>query len=153
MPVVFGLALVAALASAESSGKKNNDLKIYPILSTAMDSPSFVVIYINREDKKLYLPELLKKETIILDGHEFARKVSVFSGVAFLKPGEEWKHTVDISAFLFDSERRKYSPTLGRWRWQGSLKSGKHTLIVKFAGKESALTEFEWDNSIPLLYK
>ena len=150
---VIGLALVAAVAFAESPEKKDSDLKVYPILATAMDTPSFVVEYTNHEGKKLYLPEMLKKEIIILDGQEYTRKVLVFEGVAFLEPGAEWKHTVDINAFLFNSERQKYSPTLGRWRWQSPLKSGKHTLIVKFAGKESRLIEFEWDNSIPFLYK
>ena len=150
---VIGLALVAAIAFAESPEKKDSDLKVYPILATAMDTPSFVVEYTNHEGKKMYLPEMLKKEIIILDGQEYTRKVLVFEGVAFLEPGAEWKHTVDLNAFLFNSERQKYSPTLGRWRWQSPLNSGKHSLIVKFAGKESQPIEFQWDNSIPFLYK
>ncbi len=145
--------LVGAMASAEPPEKKDMKLTVYPILSTAMDTPSFVVAYTNHEGGKVNLPEMLKRETIILDGQKYTRKVLTFSGIAFLDPGKEWKHTLDINAFLFDAERQEYSPTLGRWRWRGSLKSGKHSLIVKFAGEESPLTEFEWDDSIPLLYK
>lgn len=150
---VIGIALVTAIAFPEASEKRDNDLKVYPLLTTTMDSPSFVVEYTNHEGKKVYLPEMLKKEIIILDGQEYTRKVLAFGGIAFLEPGAEWKHTVDINEFLFNSERQKCCPTLGRWRWQSLLKSGKHTLVVKFAGKESPLIEFEWDNSIPFLYK
>jgi hypothetical protein len=118
-----------------------------------MDTPSFVVEYTNHEAKTLYLPDMLKSETIIFDGQEYTRQSLVFSGIPFLEPAAECKHVVDINSFLFNSERQKYSPALGRWRWQSPLRSGKHTLIVKFAGQESQLLEFEWDNSIPFLYK
>lgn len=150
---VIALSLVAAMAFAESPEKKAGGLKVYPSFTTAMDTPAFVVEFTNHEDKKLYLPEVLNKETIILDGQEYSRKVLVFKGIAYLEPGALWKHTIDINEFLFNSERQQHSPALGRWRWQSPLKSGKHTLIVRFGGKESPLLEFEWDGTIPFLYK
>ncbi len=150
---VIGLILVAGIAFAEPFEEKDAGLKVYPILSTAMDTPSFVVEYTNHEGKRLSLPEMLKKEIIILDGQEYTRKALVFSGIAFLEPGAASKHIVDINSFIFTSERQKYSPVLGRWRWKGTLPSGRHTIIVRFGGKESKLIEFEWDDSLPFLYK
>ena len=149
----IGLCFIAVTAFAEPSEKQDYDLKVYPILAAAMDSPSFVVEYTNQGPEKLYLPDMLNMETIIFDGREYTRKSLVFSGIPFVEPGAKSRHTVDIYSFLFNSERQKYSPALGRWRWQCPLPTGKHTLIVKFAGKESPPLEFQWDSSVPLLYK
>lgn len=136
-----------------AENKQQEFLKVCPSFSSAMDSPFFTVEFTNNETRTLDLTDLLKNESIILDGQEYPRRVVRFTGNPILKPNSQWKHTIGIDEFFPDSEKQKYSKKLERWRWKSSLKSGKHTLIVKFGGKESSIIEFIWDDSKPFLYE
>lgn len=152
--ILASLLIITTFAIAETVQKKQEEsLNIYPSFSSTLDSPLFEIEFTNSSTTTLDILELLKNESIILDGIEYTRQIVLFGGNSKLEPNTNWQHTFSVDEFILGSKKQKYSKNLKRWRWKSSLKSGKHTLIVKFGGKESNLIEFVWDDSEPFLYE
>lgn len=154
---VFVSGLVIALAAEGLTENRQKDcLAVFPSFSSTLDSPKFVMEFTNKGDDVVAPLTFWNEQSIILDGKEYPRrinKIGFVAGKPWLEFGETWQRTMDIASFLPNPKKGKYSEKLGRWRWEISLKSGTHTLIVKFGDYESKPVKFVWDGSKPLLYE
>jgi hypothetical protein len=129
------------------------DLVIYPVFSAALDSPTFMVDYTNDTDHILVIPKLIEESSIIFDGLEYPLTVLAFGGMSNLRPGETWTYAFTLDSYISGAQKQGYDKDLNRWRWRTAIKPGKHTLALKFFGKESRPISFLWKETAPLLNK
>jgi hypothetical protein len=155
MSVVFALFLIGGLLPAQQAGPviSKRAQPLVPVFSTALDSPTFTFDYVNDTNEAVVIPDLLLSSSATLDGEVFPSTGVLFVGNANLSPGRTIPLTITLAEYLPNWERKGYSDLLKRWRWKAPLKSGKHTLLIKFADKEYGPVTFLWDGDTPLLYE
>ena len=134
LSLVISLSIVT-LTQAEA-GKDGDTLKINSSSVVSVKNSSFTVQYRNTQSIAVDLSKFYSKESIILDGREYPRRIIKWGGFSSLWPGEDWSHQVDLKEFLPGAivERKVYDV----------LDPGKHILIIKFAGYESSPVTFIW---------
>lgn len=147
------LAMAAIVLAKEANPAGSQRLPLIPIISTAADGPEFNLDHTNDTDEAIDIPNLLSASSIVLDDKVYPCVVVKFGGRASLDRGQKKSFRVSLSAYLPKSEKKGYSEVLKRWRWKVPLKSGRHTLLVKFGTNEYGPITFIWDGDHPLLYE
>lgn len=153
---IFLLGVAVRLPAEHPKSHKKKGRQLIPVLSSAMDSPEFVLDYTNETDTTQDMWELLGASSIVLDGIEYRRQVIVFmGGNANLRSGRTHSFKIGPRSYLPRDgwQKHGYSKKLKRWRWKTPLKSGRHTLSVKFGNEQYGPITFDWDGDLPLLYE
>lgn len=159
LTILAGAALtVSGLLRAQEAESAPNraTLPLGPVFSTALDGPLFTLDYVNDTNDSVSTVGLLQGSSVTLDGRVYPHAiVPGIAGKPMLEPGEKLSPLIILNNYLPSAKFKKmgYSKTLERWRWKTPLKSGKHTLLVKFGDKEYGPITFLWMGDVPLLYE
>jgi hypothetical protein len=147
------LILILAFFFANAPFAIGGDFEVSPVFSNAQDAPQFQIDFTNTSKRPVELPKLIRESSIVLDGKEYPHLILKFGGNANLESGGTWKYLFDLDSYVLGAQKGGFSNLLNRWRWKTTIESGKHTLVLKFAGQTSSLITFIWEGDGPLLYE
>ena len=153
-PIVCSLLFAAvALRSAQSEPQHRapETLRLTPVFAAAQDGPEFIASFENQTPQVINVLEALQASSIVLDGKTYKRQSVLFAGNASLRPGVSVPIIVDLGSYLPGFQRKGFSASLKRWRWQCPLTAGKHTLLLSLGGREYGPISFVWNADAPLL--
>ncbi|MBT4865273.1 MAG: hypothetical protein HON53_09160 [Planctomycetaceae bacterium] len=159
VPLLTIVLLFVALAFVHSSAddtrrkQKIESDALVPLLSSALDGPTFIVKFKNRGNEAVQVGQLKAESVCVLDGKELPCRIVKAAGRASVGPNETRELIVTLSHYLGSVERSGYSEKLQRWRWKSNLASGRHTVSFRFGGQELAPLSFFWDAGTPMLFE
>lgn len=109
-----------------------------PEMINSLNSPRFACAVTNTTHKNIELMRDYFSSTIMLDGKEHSRSMTIWIGNDKLRPGDTWTSYQRISGYLAEYEKagNKWNDTV--------LAGGSHTLTYKIGGKTYGPIAFIW---------